>query len=445
MKTWMWKSMVGALVAFGITSGMAETAEAARGPRVTPGPRTSSGPATTRYSDCVMPGDLEIATDKGYEHYKITQSTRLCPDAEYRKPFMVRASDIHLNCAGATIDGSSYGRSGTYGLRVRGVSNVKVRNCIIRGFLGGGINVHPDPNETQDDNDLPDNIAIERVKIIENGTTGIFMRAKNSLIGRAIIKNNGGSGVYFEYDGHHNVLEDSIIEENGIVRENGSVKESAGEEGVAIDSSYSMTVQYNRIAKNGTHGVTMYWNCGERNIERRFASSGHKIVGNIIRYHRRIGSKDLSHDINRGAAVAVAVRQGKRGSSSCTAEPEMGNRYRDKAPFNTVSDNKMYNNDLGVYVADHYAQVLHNDFSHSDGNDLYDIVVGNVHMDDYGTPVGGALVDDNSWPSGKPLEKKRRTTLGTCGDSGEWGSSGECKNIRGNESVFSKQFLDHAF
>lgn len=351
---------------------------------------------------CLYPEELPQQYINGQPLYKISGHVYLCNNATYNLPFIIQGDNSYLNCDGAIIQVSEeYDRSA---ISSTGYSNILIKDCIVKGSSGSGINISSGNNN-----------SILNVVVKGTEKNGITFRSTNSRIENSIVYNNAKVGIYVERDSYSNSIFGNVIYNNGL-------------SGIVLDAAYENDVFSNMIWDN-KHGISLYRNCGEHGKEpRMFEASRNYLHDNVIYGHIQedfvIGRNyDDSHDIKPGAGIVVGLRQGKTLRAQqdwspsgepialCnddsyerknwqTLEPEslippvLGGRmylvqeqYSDKpdrhfdfAPDTDIYNNEIYDNDIGIVVTDQETRVVGNSF-HSNG--FTDIFVGNKYFDNH--------------------------------------------------------------
>jgi parallel beta-helix repeat protein len=255
-------------------------------------------------------GSQLVGCDQAGSKIIITQTSHLDPACTYPKGIEVRASNVVLDCRGATIQ--SLPGQGGRGITVASttdvaLTDVTVRNCIVKGFTNG-IRVTRDgfrslPAGGEYDHPFS-NIVIEDSNIYETGGSGIFVDGyvTGVTMRRLHILDAGGVGVYLEAGSKDNVVEHSSIIRNGYAEVTaegvpvtiGGVNfryRHTGREGIAIDGSRNNRISDNVISANSAGGIFLYKNCGEYVHERpdtwwtrRYGADGNVIEDNVISF-----------------------------------------------------------------------------------------------------------------------------------------------------------------
>jgi parallel beta-helix repeat protein len=255
-------------------------------------------------------GSVLVGCEQAGAVVVITQTSHLDPSCTYPKGIEVRASNVVLDCRGATIQ-SAPGAGGR-GIAVASstdvaLTDVTVRNCTTRGFTNGmrvtrdGFRSLPAGGEYEHPFA---NIVIEDSNIYASNGSGIFVDGyvTGVTMRRLHILDAGGVGVYLEAGSKDNVIEHSSIIRNGF----GEVTpegvpfsfggldfryRATGREGIAVDGSRNNRITNNLINLNSAGGIFLYKNCGEYVSERpdtwwtrRYGADGNVIEGNVISY-----------------------------------------------------------------------------------------------------------------------------------------------------------------
>ncbi len=210
----------------------------------------------------------------------LTHSARLARDCTYTAGVTITASDVTLDCQGATIRGNGDG----HGIDVQApdtdpLHDVHIRNCRVEHFLNGihvtrlGFTTLAAGVEYVDGFS---DISVTDSHITDNEGVGLYV--DGYVAGVTIADNdiaaNGSSGVYLDTGSENNVVQDNRIHDNGFV-ENGPEGSDAvfegihvrywgpGREGLSLDGSRFNRILDNEFWHNSAGSIFLYKNCGE--------------------------------------------------------------------------------------------------------------------------------------------------------------------------------------
>lgn len=287
----------------------------------------------------------------------LSGTVRLNPGCVYHQQVTISSSDTHLDCQGATLDG---GMSIKTGILVAGqgagISNVSVKNCIVRNFVGNGVMVVAGKNQRKRSGVPPMNIVLEGLKV-EN-TRGVGVNFNSYVSGASLINSrvsgSVGAGIYLSQSTSANLIAGNEIVNNG--RPFGRHK---GREGIAIDSSARNKISNNLIQGNGRGGIFVYKNCGEH------FSTGKS----VIRWQHSDANEIVDNKFEGGeVGVWLASRQSRNQKNwDCGDKPvdPKGKYYNDYADHNVVTGNSFCNLKAGVIVEGDHNRVENNRFDSS--------------------------------------------------------------------------------
>lgn len=322
------------------------------------------------------PGSVALGCPAADTRIELTASSHLDPSCVWTRGFDITASNVVLDCQGATIAGTS-GR----GIEVVApidvdLTGVVIRNCRVEGFLNGfratrdGFRTLPEGAEY--DHELAD-VVLEHNEFSNSAGVGLYV---DGYVSRVTIRANriertGSTGVYLETGSRQNRVEHNVIHDNGY-RENGPGGQvdviadlrfrwwGIGREGVAIDGSYENVVMGNDFAGNSHGGVMLYTNCGEfpdsvpeRSFDRRWPADRNLIEGNTF-----------TDELN---GVWVGQRMGENTFPMECAKPPYVTGPLRSITLDFAADNIVRNNDFadvvyGVRVEDDGTVVEGNTF-----------------------------------------------------------------------------------
>ncbi len=340
----------------------------------------------------------------------LIHSARLARDCTYTAGVTITASDVTLDCQGATIRGNGDG----HGIDVQApdtdpLHDVHIRNCRVENFLNG---IHVTrlgftslAAGVEYVNGFSD-ISVTDSHITDNAGVGLYVDGyvAGVTIADNDIAGNGSSGVYLDTGSEDNVVQDNRIHDNGFV-ENGPEGSDAvfegihvrywgpGHEGLSLDGSRFNRILDNEFWHNSAGSIFLYKNCGEYYITqaaswlpRRYGSDGNLIQGN-----RFTGGLD---------GVWVGSRMGENTlpmecSSPAYFEAPLQRVVLDEATDNTVRHNTFTDITYGVHVEDDRTTVVDNVFRGSDAGDYAVIVGTRLRTTVLDHPVTGTVVAGN--------------------------------------------------
>jgi len=243
-----------------------------------------------------------------------------------------------LSTPGVVLDGNGYTIDGQCNMDCVGLvisaDNVVVRNVTIRGF-DGGVSI----------NNGASGVRFENVTVTDNVQHGIFVDVATSNFSctECVISDNGAMGVYFEYNSHSHLIENSEISFNGFrdkdtgdFFETQKNKTKDKREGLAIDSSQGNVIRNTDFFGNALAAVTLYRNCGERGIRREWGASHNTIDGGSFSDPILVASRQ-DKDLSKWDCIEPYVHQGKF--------------IMDDAEFNTI-ENVVLEGDTRIPVSD---------------------------------------------------------------------------------------------
>ncbi len=269
----------------------------------------------------------------------------------------INKSNTHLNCNNSTID---LGRETFTGIEIdskgKPLSNIKIENCNIINTKFQGIYIGwkvPDSEKIHligkenISSYTPKNISIINTKIISPGSSGIYIDdyVNNVVLDNISIINAPAMAIYFEFHSHHNKLINSKIIGNG---------KSHKREAISIDASQYNIIDNNYFDDNPYGTVYLYKNCSEhlgidpKQVKRELPSNYNTISNNKIS--------------NTKVGVWVSSRQ-----SLNLVNARCGNGYyaedkytEDDAEKNTVLNNHIENAEYGILVEDDNNKIINN-------------------------------------------------------------------------------------
>lgn len=322
------------------------------------------------------------------ERIVLTASAHLDPGCIWTAGFDIVASDVVLDCRGATIASTGGGR----GIEISSpthtaMSDVTVRHCRVEGFLNNLRVTRPGFRDLAEgveyDNGLTD-VVIEHNDFRASHGVGVFIDGyvSDATIRHNTIEGAGSTGIYLETGSRRTRVENNRIHDNGF-RENGPGGDTfeiygfrfrwwgIGREGLAIDGSYDNTVVGNSFAGNSHGGILLYTNCGEypdsgRWFDRRWPADDNHIEANTftgglngIWVGQRMAENTLPMECTKPAYVDNLIQR----------------VTRDHAADNTLLGN-------------HFTDVVYPIRVEDDGTTVADNVITSTDPDHHGIIVG---------------------------------------------------------
>lgn len=389
MRTW-WTRLGAVALLIGACAALAGTAHA-------DGPYPDPGFPIVPCSSADQPVDL-------------TGDAQLDPSCVYSGGIEITASDLTLDCRGASVAGGSKG----VGIQIQApadqdLSGVTVRNCAVSGFVNG-IRVTREGFRDLEAGEEYDH-HLRDVTLADNqvsDTRGVGIYVDGYVTGTTItgstVSGAGSSGIYLEAGSADNLVTHNRILGNGF-GENGPDGQlikfgglqfrywGTGREGISVDGSRRSTISDNTLEGNSAGGIYLYTNCGEyvnskpdRYFPRRYGATDNLIEGN--------------HLIGGVSGVWVAARMGESVlPMECGDAPYYEDGLTeitlDRAAGNTVRDNVFEDVTYGIRVEDDDTKVIGNSFSGPDGGH-YAVLVGTPYRTTaLGRPVTGTQLIDN--------------------------------------------------
>lgn len=332
---------------------------------------------------------------------KITTNTVLDAQCVYKGDYIITASNVSLDCRGATLDGEGTRR---FGVRVDSqgspLQNVTIKNCVIKNFGINGIWIgwgKPDAEKAaMGSRDFiyartPQKTTIDHVAIDGSGRVGLYVDdyVKDTKITDSTVTGSAGTGVYIEHSSMRTHIVSSSFSNNGLGKR----------EQIAIDSSSENVIENSEFDTNGVGGVFLYKNCYER------AASDSASVPRWMPSNNNIIRKNLF--TGTGTAVWVASRQSRNLKGFECGDPPIKPGlfiYKDYAQYNTVTSNKFLGSGVAVNVEDSFNTVSTNDFTQFDG---VNVRVGAKYLNEVlGQPISGISLTGNRWSAraGRPVD-----------------------------------------
>jgi parallel beta-helix repeat protein len=349
----------------------------------------------------------------------ITVSTRLDGSCTYTGRISITASNVELDCAGATIDGTGRGGAGIAVTTPADVNlaNVVIRNCRTTGWVNGMRVTREGFRQLaagdEDDHFLA-GVWIVDSTVRDSRGVGIFVDGyvRDVIVDNVTVRNAGSSGIYLEAGSRHNAVVNSRLLDNGFV-ENGPGGQlftfgghtwrfwGTGREGLSIDGSYDNVVRDNVFRGNSAGGIFLYTNCSEfvNQKPERFFQRRTKAERNLI------DRNEFDGGLN---GVWVGSRMSENTLPMDCANPayyESGitRVTLDYANDNTITRNTFRNVTYGVRVEDDGTRVDANRF-YGDDATYHAVIVGTKwRTSELSRPVRDTTVSRNeSYIAGNP-------------------------------------------
>lgn len=385
------------------------------------------------------PGSVLVGCAAADSRVPVTVTSHLDPLCTYTAGFDITASNVTLDCQGATIAGEP-GASGS-GILVSSpvaapIAHVVVRNCHVEGFLNSLRVTRPGFRDLAAGVEYVNptiDIVIEDSTFEGSRGVGVYV---DGYVTDVTIRHNtvdgaGSSGIYLEGGSKGNRVEANSLLNNGF-RENGPGGQpfsfngislwfwGVGREGISVDGSLENTIVDNVFVGNSAGGIFLYKNCGEypesgRYFERRTPSDRNTIEGNVF-----LGGRN---------GIWVGSRMGENTlPMACTDPAYVDQPLRrvvlDHAADNVLRGNRFYDVTYGIRVEDDGTVVDANHFEAS-SPDHHAIIVGTPdRAAALGLPVARTTVTGNDativgnrspyrWIAGATdLEASANTALG---------------------------------
>ncbi len=270
---------------------------------------------------------------------------------------IINEANTHLNCNGGTID---LERKTFTGIEIdskgKPLNNITIENCNIINTKFQGIYIGWKVSDSEKINLVgkdkislvtPKDISINNTKILNPGSSGIYIDdyVNNVTLNNISIIDAPAMAIYFEFHSHHNKLINSKIIGNG---------KGHKREAISIDASQNNTIEGNYFDDNPYGTIYLYKNCSEhlgidtKQVRRELPSSYNLISNNKIN--------------NTKVGVWVASRQ-----SINLVNARCGNGYyaedkytEDDSEQNTVSSNLIENSEYGILVEDDNNKIINN-------------------------------------------------------------------------------------
>lgn len=366
-------------------------------------------------------GSDRIGCNKADNQIVVTVSSHLVPSCTYTRSIQITSSDVVLDCRGALIEKDPDVRD-RLGIEIVApadvaLSNVTVRNCIVRGF-SNNMRIRREGfkelTQGMEYDNAFSNIRVENSRFYDSEASGLFVDGyvTGVTLDGLEVARSGGVGVYLEAGSKDNVVQHSEIHHNGyrdVTPEGvpivvGGVEfryRSTGREGIAIDGSRDNIVRNNTIHNNSAGAILVYKNCGEdatSNPEgwwhRPYGSSGNLIEGN------KIGSED------NGVWLASRMAENQT-FMDCSDPPYLSaplqSVFVDPSPDNVVRENLLINVTHGVRVEDDGNRVEDNQFFLAPGQTS--VLIGTKHRTEaLALPVSGTVVTGNETLASVPVQ-----------------------------------------
>ncbi len=292
-----------------------------------------------------------------YSNVTISGKVSMSKECTAKGGVTINKSNTHLNCNNATID---LGRETFTGIQIdsngQPLNNVTIENCNIVNTKFQGVYIGWKVADSEKINLIgkenisfytPKNISIINTKILNPGSSGIFIDdyVNNVIFDNISIINAPAMAIYFEFHSHNNKLINSKIIGNG---------KGHKREAISIDASQNNIIDNNYFDDNPYGTIYLYKNCSEhlgidpKQVKRELPSNYNTISNNKIS--------------NTKVGVWVSSRQ-----SLNLVNARCGNGYyaedkytEDDAEKNTVLNNHIENAEYGILVEDDNNKIINN-------------------------------------------------------------------------------------
>lgn len=276
---------------------------------------------------------------------ELTGHVELDPRCIYRQEFLITDSNVTLDCRGATLDGEGRIAIGILiDSRGKPLSNVQVRNCVLRNFTRQAVrvaweksNINKPTDEKLRVSRTPTQIRLSNLDIAGTGSVGVYFDdyVRDAILENSRVVGSGGTAVYLEFGTGNIEVRGNVFERNGSDKRR---------EGLAIDASSNNRVVGNTFIDNAAGGIFLYKNCGEQFSKGRAQLRTTHSDDNLIAQNRFIREK---------VGVWIASRQSRNLSKwDCGDQPMDSNRtyYQDFADRNTVEGNVFCATNVAVRI-----------------------------------------------------------------------------------------------
>jgi hypothetical protein len=340
--SWRRDDIAKALAAIVLTSACSSVSLAASNQQVGPNLESSDGHRT-----CASP---PVWTFAG--------KVLLEPGCIFTSTVNITNSDTELDCQGSVIDpGSLSGYALHIDSQGRALTNVTVRNCIVRNANAIGIVVgwrgsdqakvsRYERDEIYDR--TPHFIQIINTRVEASKGAGIYLDdyVSDVTLRHVAVTRSDSMAIYLEHSSRRITIEDSLFEGNS---------QGKRREALAIDSSAHNVIRRNIFRRNKAGGIFLYKNCHEhaafdaKQTERWQGSDNNLIEDN--------------HFEDEPVGVWIGSRQSLDLRKMRCGDPYYGGKFvRDKARENTVRSNSFLRVSQGVLIEDDYNDVVGNRF-----------------------------------------------------------------------------------
>ncbi|MDD2943139.1 MAG: right-handed parallel beta-helix repeat-containing protein [bacterium] len=289
---------------------------------------------------------------------KIEGVVRLNPGCIYTTTALIRRGDSELDCQGSIIDpGPLKGYAVLVDSGGQSMSNVTIRNCIIRNSNAIGIVVAWRASDRVKVEGFykaeiyarsPRNIQIINTLVDNAAGAGIYIDdyVSDVILSNVSLVRSQAMGVYLEHSSRNITIENSLFEDNSWGKKR---------EALAIDSSAGNMIRRNVFRRNKFGGIFLYKNCFEKshtdkNQVARWQGANDNIIENNIFEDQRVG-------------IWVASRQSlDLRKMDCGAPYYEGKFVLDFARGNSIVGNMFRRVAQGVVVEDDNNSVVENVF-----------------------------------------------------------------------------------
>lgn len=321
--------------------------------------------------------------------WTIAGKVQLEPGCIFTSTLNIIDSHTELDCRGSVIDpGSLSGYALHIDSRGRALTNITVRNCIVRNSNAIGIVVgwrgsdqakvsRYDRDEIYDR--TPHFVQIINTRVEASKGAGIFIDdyVSDVTLRHVTVTRSDSMAIYMEHSSRRITIEDSLFEDNSLVKRR---------EALAIDSSAHNVVRGNIFRRNKAGSIFLYKNCHEHAaFDTKQTARWQGSDNNLI---------EDNHFEDETVGVWIGSRQSLDLRKMRCGDPYYGGKFvRDKARENTVRSNSFFRVSRGVLIEDDDNNVVGNRF---EATQQVCIRVGSYPRAELlGKPIVGVKVNNN--------------------------------------------------
>ncbi len=294
--------------------------------------------------------DLTADPTAATESYELNCNAFLSPDVTIKKRVIIRASNVALSCAGATIDNRAFPTHNPnldmieVTRRYEGTNSIRPHDVVIsRCTVQGSVRVYGmcmngqdceeqrvsslTPGHTERARErAPTNITLDSMRITANHRIPVYFSpgVTYSTLSNSILDGASVAGaIYLDAESAYNTIESNQF----LV--------DTGREVMSIDGSSNNLILNNYFSSLNEGGIYLYRNCGEDGTARWNTPSYNKIINNVFYYNLYQGPN---------AAVNIGSRNGSAGYCNEDDHVPYGSGIddRDLATGNVVAQSQIY-------------------------------------------------------------------------------------------------------